>query len=239
MIIRFLKYGLLLSFAFIFSEAALAQLERPKNLRFFDKKKVHFGFTLGINTMGYNLNTDLTKNDSLVSVETNRQSGFNIGIVSSWHITRKFSLRFLPTLAFGQRNLDYLFQGESENSLETKQVESTYLQFPLDFKYRSERLNNFAAYVVGGANYSLDLASQFDTDNKVPVSEQVIRLERHNIMYEFGVGFDFFLEYFKFSPEIKVSQGINGVLIQDNTLWSDPIEKLTPRMVSISLHFEG
>ena len=227
-------------FAFYFlSSVSYAQQDKVKNLRNFDKKKLHFGFSLCLNSMSYVTETDLTVTDSLTSVETNSQSGFNLNVIGAYHISPNFSLRLLPGLSFGQRNIEYTLESSPRNVVVVKQVESTYLDFPLDLKYRSDRLNNFAAYIVAGGRYSYDLSSQFDTENDQPIPEQLVRLKRHNFWYEFGFGLDFFLEYFKFSPEIKLSMGINDVLIHDGTFWVSPIEKIQPRMLTISFHFEG
>jgi hypothetical protein len=223
----------------LLSSGAHAQQKKVWNLPNFDKKTIHFGFSLCLNTMSYITETDLTQTDSLISVETNPQSGFNLNVVSDLHLNKNFSLRFMPGLSFGQRNIEYVFEDQPRDVLVVKAVESTYLDMPLNFKYRSDRLNNFAAYVVAGGRYSLDLSSQFDTNNDVPVEQQLVRLKRHNFWYEFGFGMDFFLEYFKFSPEVKLSVGVNDVLIQDGTFWVSPIERVQPRMLTISFHFEG
>lgn len=230
---------ILISVFAILTFSGFSQNQKVWNLPNFDRKWVHFGFTLGINTMDYRLNTDLTQVDSLISLETNSQPGFNIGIVSELHLSNYFGLRFLPALSFGQRNLEYVFRGREQNIMVTKAVESTYLEFPLLLKYRSKRLNNFAAYFVGGAKYAADLSSQAEINNRVPPPQQVVRLGRHNFMYEIGFGFDFFLEYFKFSPEIKVSTGVRNMLIDEGSIWELPIDHLQPRVISISLHFEG
>lgn len=226
-------------FVSTFFLSGFAQKQQVWNLPNFDRKWVHFGFTLGGNVMGYRLNTDLTQVDSLISLETNSQPGFNIGIVSQLHLSEHLGLRFLPALIFGQRNLEYVFRGREQNILVTKVVESTYLEFPLLLKYRSRRLNNFAAYFVGGGKYATDLSSQAEVNNRVPPPQQVVRLGRHNFMYEIGFGLDFFLEYFKFSPEIKVSTGLRNMLIDEGSIWESPIDHLQPRVISISLHFEG
>lgn len=233
-----IKYILAVFFTTL-SISVFCQSKKVWNLPNFDRKWVHFGFTLGSNTMDYRLNTDLTQVDSLISLETNAQPGFNIGIVSELHLNTYFGLRFLPALSFGQRNLEYVFRGREQNISVTKSVESTYLEFPLLLKYRSKRLNNFAAYFVGGAKYAADLSSQAEINNKVPPNQQVVRLKRHNFMYEIGFGLDFFLEYFKFSPEIKVSTGLRNMLIDEGSIWELPIDHLQPRIISISLHFEG
>jgi len=217
----------------------MAQKRKVWNLKDFDKRRIHFGFSLCLNSMSYIMEQDLTKNDSLIKVETNSQSGFNINGVAVLHINKNFSLRFLPGLSFGQRNIEYTFDTEPRKTVVIKDVESTYMDLPLSIKYRSDRLNNFAAYVVTGGRYSLDLASDFDTENDVPIDQQLVRLRRHNFWYEVGFGLDFFLEYFKFSPEIKLSVGANDVLIQDGSFWVEPLDQIRPRMVTVSFHFEG
>jgi len=236
---QFLKFGLLVLGFITISASGYAQRDKVKNLRNFDKKKLHFGFSLCLNSMSYVSQTDLTVTDSLIRVETDPQSGFNLNVVGVYHISPNFSLRFLPGLSFGQRNIEYTLESEPRNVLVVKQVESTYLDFPIDFKYRSDRLNNFAAYVLVGGRYSLDLSSQHDTENDQIVPEQLVRLDQHSFGIEFGFGMDFFLEYFKFSPEIKMSMGINDVLIHDGTFWVSPIERIQPRMITVSFHFEG
>tara|TARA_Y100000782_G_C10188418_1_gene268413 strand:+ start:1198 stop:1875 length:678 start_codon:yes stop_codon:yes gene_type:complete len=220
-------------------EVLLAQKSKPLNLPNFDRKRIHFGFTLGINSMDFKMDQDLRKVDSLTALKTDSQSGFHIGIISALHFNKYFSLRFLPTLAFGQRNLEYTFEGNEGRSVVIKQVESTLIEFPFNVKYRSARYNNFAMYLVAGAKYSLDLASDKSTDNDVPELEQLVRLQQNSYSWEVGFGFDFFLEYFKFSPELKYSRGFDNVLIKENTIWSSPINKLQPAMIMINFNFEG
>ncbi len=213
--------------------------QKIQNLPNFDKKKVHFGFSLGVNTMDFMLEKDLTTVDTLLAINRNPQSGFNIGIVSAVHFNKNFSLRFLPALSFGQRDLEYVFRETGRNSIVVKQVESTYIEFPLNFKFRSNRYNNFAAYMLFGGKYSLDLASDENTDNDVREIDQLVRLKRDSYSMEVGFGMDFFLEYFKFSPEIKLGIGMTDVLIQEPTIWTSPLNKIRPRMILISLNFEG
>ena len=215
------------------------QYKKVQNLPNFDRRTTHFGFTLAINNTNFIYSSDLTASDSLISMETNGSGGFNIGIVSDLHLNRLMSLRFLPSISFGERTIDYIFENEPRNNYETKRIESTLLDFPLNLKLRSERDNNFAAYVIGGAKYSLDLASQHDVENGVAPESQVVKLEQHSFSWEIGAGTDFFLEYFKFSMELKLSTGFHNILIQDNTVWSAPIQKLRPRMILLSFHFEG
>lgn len=232
-----------LSFLFfaLFAFSLLAQPPKAKNLQRFDNKQVHFGFSLGFNSAGFALQREpnATALDSLASLDVVNQSGFNLGIVSELHITSTLGLRFLPTLVFGQRNLEYRFIDQTgDTKLVTRAIESTYLDFPLLLKYRSARLNNFAAYVVVGAKYSLDLASDEDVNNN-EIPESIVKLRSNTTSAEVGVGTDFFLPYFKFAIELKMSYGLQDVLVRDNTELSNPVERIIPKMFFISFLFEG
>ncbi|MGD1845210.1 MAG: porin family protein [Salibacteraceae bacterium] len=234
---RYFVLGLLL----LNAASAWAQRDKVKNLNDFDNKKIHFGFTLGINTADFAMESDLSLSDSLAGIQSVQQSGFNIGIISDLHLSPTLGLRFTPDLSFGQRNLEYSFlRSDGTASLLVKKVESTWLNLPLSLKYRSFRLNNFASYFIVGGRYSFDFASQENTDNQFnDPNEIVIKLARNSYSAEVGVGFDFFLTYFKFSPELKFVQGINNLIINDNTPLSDPISSLRSRIFVLSFHFEG
>ena len=227
----------LASFAPVMSQTRINT--KAGNLPYFERSKFHFGFTLGGNTSSFKVKYDLTTVDSLISLNVGSQGGFNIGFLGSMRFNDYFTLRFLPSLAFAQRNFDYVFEGDPKNVSVTKVVESTYVMFPLLLKYRSARYNNFAAYVVAGPSLAYDLSSQFDVNNEVIEAEQVLKVKRQNWFAELGFGTDFFLEYFKFSVELKYSHGLNDVFVKDNSFWAVPIQEIKPGMFTISLHFEG
>lgn len=219
----------------------MAQKPKVKNLQKFDQKIIHFGFALGINSGGFALqrNAYNLTTDSLQSLNVVNQSGFNLGIVSDLHITPWLNLRFLPTLVFGQRNMEFNFINfQGERYTELRQIESTYLDFPLLLKYRSARVNNFAAYFIGGGKYSLDLASNEKVDN-VDIAESIIKLKRNTYSAEVGIGTDFFLPYFKLGLELKMSYSLENALIRDNTELSNPIEEIRPKMFFFTILFEG
>ena len=228
---------ILASFSGAFAQGKFKQ--KNANLPYFEHSKFHFGFTLGANSASFKMKYDLTTIDSLISIQSNSQAGFNIGFLGSMRFNDFFTLRFLPTLSFAQRNVNYTFTGDPRNVNATRIMESVYVMFPLLVKYRSARYNNFAAYVIAGPNYALDLASKFDVNNEVIIAEQVLKVQRNNFFAEIGFGTDFFLEYFKFSVEFKYSQGLNDVFIKDDSFWAIPIQEIKPGMFTVSLHFEG
>lgn len=214
-----------------------------QNLQNFDKQRFHFGFILGYNSADffYDLKPNTFTSDSLITLRVSKKPGFNLGIVSSWDWSPMFKLRFLPTLSFQERAMDYNFHMEPDtNQYWMKSVQSTYLDFPLLLKIRSQRINNFAAYVVGGGRFGLDMQSnnKVDNDNAAP-SDQVIKLTKPDYGFEVGGGFDFFLQYFKFGVELKMGVGLKNVLIQENTIFSSPLEAIRTKVWTLSLTFEG
>lgn len=236
------KY-LLIALILVCSLSSFSQ-EEPRgiqNLRKYDYEWLHFGFTLGVNSTNFIIYPvkDFYTYDSLKILESEPEPGFNLGIIGEFSAHKYIKIRFVPNLSFARRSLEYHFIGV-ETKTRVKKVESTFLDFPIDVKLKSKRVNNFGMYVLGGGKYSIDLASQKDVNNvNLPLEEQVIKLRKSDIAYSMGAGFDFYLEYFKFSIDLKLSIGLKNLLINDQTLFSSPIEKLNSRVVLISFNFEG
>ena len=91
-----------------------------------------------------------------------------------------------------------------------------------------------------GFNYGFDLASQQFTDNDVDErGERIVKIKQQNYNIEVGTGLDFFLEYFKFSPELKFSYGLNNVIVPEQTEFSAPVVDLRSRIFVFALNFEG
>lgn len=212
--------------------------KKPQNLIRYDFKKLHFGFTLGINELNFNIqkNTSTLTNDTLLTLLSNSQKGFNLGIVSNLRIGKFTDLRFIPTLVFGERHLHYGFidsNGVSDEKI--KRIESTLIDFPIYIKYKSARYNNFRTYVLGGIKYSLDIASQDKINDE---GQEIVKLKKNDLMGEVGFGLDFYLEYFKFSPQIKLSYGILNLLSEDETVYTQSINRLSTNGWIISFTFE-
>ena len=185
-----------------------------------------------------NKNLNYVGTDSLINVYSNNQYGFNLGIVSNFRLGKFTDLRFIPTLVFGERILDYNFKlnNINENVInESKRIESTLLDFPFHLKYKSERYNNIRTFIITGVKYSLDIASQDKIDDE---GEELVKLKKHDIMAEIGFGIDFYLEYFKFSPQIKLSHGILNVLNKENTIYTKSFNQLRTNGWMLSFTFE-
>jgi len=218
-----------------------SQKVKQQNLPGYDKEKLHFGFSLGINKADFviNLANASTRPDSVLSVNNVPDWGFNLGIISDLRLHDYLTLRFLPALTFQSRNLEYRIHPTTSSKRDTfytvrKPIESTLLDFPLNLKIRSERVNNMSAYLLVGGKYSIDLASQAKTKNP-----ELVKLNKKEISFEAGVGLDFYLEYFKLSTELKFAAGLGDRLFHENTTWAMPIDKLYTKTWLFSINFEG
>ncbi|MFM8243243.1 MAG: hypothetical protein ACKN86_10590, partial [Crocinitomicaceae bacterium] len=118
--------------------------------RKFDKRYFHFGFMLGGNTSNFSLfaqDSNYSKYGikSLVAKST---PGGQLGILTTVKLgTPMFKFRFLPTLSFQERVLQYTRinpdTSKTFDLVDEERVNSTSLDFPMMFLFRTKRLNNF------------------------------------------------------------------------------------------------
>jgi hypothetical protein len=212
------------------------------NLPAYDHTKLHFGFIIAMNVNNFAVqpisNLGGHFEDTLKTVLSTPLPNFGLGIVAELKIGPYLKLRFVPDLAFAERDLAYSFAGK-DTFVVTKKIESTFLDFPLDIKLISKRLTNLQAYVLAGLKYTTDLASQSNVNQQLAGANATVRIIRNDYAYEAGAGLQFFLPYFKFGIEIKLSQGVRNLLIRDTSVYTESLESLTSKVWLFSLTFEG
>lgn len=237
-----------------------AQRMRVLNMETYDQDQFHFGFVLG-GDMSYlslrpiaNMNTvwwdSIQMPDILpapvkgriLSINSTPAPGFVISIVSNMRMGDYFDLRFIPSLAFGDRSINYdieVFRTSDTTVIsKTKSIPSTYINFPLEVHYKSKRYNNFRAYLMTGLQYTLDLASQAKKREQRMSSEKIIKFNQNDFYAEGGVGFDFYNEWFKFGIELKMMYGLTDILKRENNIYTNSIESLKSKIFQISFTFE-
>lgn len=203
----------------------------------FQSKPYYFGITLGFNSANYRVShsQDFILHDSISTAKSLSGSGFNLGIVTNLKIGQYFDLRFLPTLSFVERNIEYT--GVSNGSiLNRRRIESVWVEMPFHLRYKSAPYRDMRLFVIAGVKYGFDVAS----DSRTRQSDELVKIAPNDFTVEYGAGIQFFFPYFIFSPEFKVSQGLNNIHIFDSNLEeSNVLEKIISRAFTISLHFEG
>ncbi|MBV5315675.1 MAG: PorT family protein [Prolixibacteraceae bacterium] len=238
--------------------SSVAQRLLLKNLTTFDEKRIHFGFTLGINAVDFNFDHynyignnpkfDLEKLEVIAgeTITPDRKiradvsslvPGFTVGIVTNLRLAESFDLRFLPGMSFSERRIVYNIPIEDINNpgSDFYSIKSTFLDFPLLLKYKSRKMNNQRPYLISGVAYRIDISKTGQED--------LVRLKPFSASVEAGMGWDTYLQFFRLSTELKFSFGLDNVL--DNgpkatqpQVYTNAFSKLSSNMFVLSFHFE-
>ena len=211
--------------------------KKQLNLTKYDRKMFHFGFSLGMNytDIAVKLKENIQSLDSVYVVEPKGAVGFNLGIVSDMRLGEHFNVRFIPGISFVGRSMEYtLYERDTVPIVYDKPVNSVYLEVPLYFKFRSRRINNWRVYIIGGGKFLYDMA----TKEEVQTDEVILKMKREDYTWDLGVGVDFYLEYFKLSTEVRMAFGLNNLLVEDQTVFTNSIESLKSKTFLFSVYFE-
>ncbi|WP_026903952.1 outer membrane beta-barrel protein [Pedobacter glucosidilyticus] len=229
-----------------------------------DDETLHFGFTFQYIQSEYKIQKGLNWRDNITepadiastppiterlnSVSSSLNPGFGIGLLANLYVTKHLDLRFTPTLIFADRVIDYEFESGNKYEQETvespegftrRAVSSTMIDFPLLIKLKSDRKGNFRAYLIGGLKYGYDIGAKKNADDADNTYfNKLLKNQQGILSYEAGLGFDLYFEFFKLSPEIKISNSINSVLRRGEDPYSTPLDKLFLRNFIFSLYFE-
>lgn len=222
------------------------QLNRPRN----ENRVVRFGIGVSLNVMDFRvLNTGAKAYDARIKDSTRYVAdvqslypGFNVNALMRIRFTENLHLRFLPGIAFGQRDLVFYRNnaGESNQTLaETTKIETSYIEMPILLCYSAKRIDNARPYLIVGINPKLDMAAF----KKLKVeNNQLMRLNKFDIAYEVGFGYEFYFTYFKMAPEIKWSGGFLNALAPGHAEGAEgyyrSIKSLTSQVFVFSLIFE-
>ena len=233
----------------------------------YEQEPYHFGFLLAYNQMMYtvktvedyqniaqpanswpngNYNIPSTQNLYVYNIETLQTPGFTVGIIGSKRLGRYFDLRLIPSLSFSERRMRYdiavkNLDGDITMKTFTKSIGTTFVEFPLNIKYRSKRYNNIGAYIFGGVNPKIDLASQKDNKEVDGHGNEFINnlvTKRFDVAGELGAGFDFYNQWFKMGVEVKMSYGLLDIVKNEAFIYTAPIDKLRNKLFQVSLIVE-
>jgi hypothetical protein len=229
-----MKRFIIVILLFMVGRSAYSQMNDP----LYDlNQKIHFGFSV-IGTYGkmkFTRNQDFFNvNDTLENITTTNFPGLGVGGIINFHLNEFWDLRTLAIVqVMSQRNLTYHFKGGIEKRA---MLQSTYFEVPVLVKYKSVRHKNFRFYVIGGLGYRYNFSSDKETEKSA--TRPVVGLNPSTFHYDVGFGFDLYYPYFKFSPEIKLSNDIFNALISDNYIYTKTLGSLYPKLIQLSVHFE-
>jgi hypothetical protein len=220
-----------------------AQLRNSINMPDSDDKWYHIGIVImgTSNRFQFNQHPRFLQYDSVMVSNPNNSFGFGIGGMHTFRISHRFEARVVfPQLLFVNKSINYNLKYPNSSNDETpvmnQQVESILLGVPIQLKLKSDRIGNFRVYMMGGVKFETDLTSKASSRN----AENFVKLKKADLGIEAGIGFNFYNKMFIFSPEIKISNGINNVHARDADLkFSNVIDRIQSRQIIFSLIFEG
>ena len=215
---------------------AYAQYDRVINKPNFDKKRIHYGFYLGLNQNDFKVDY---KNSNFINsnVSVAAKNGFNVGLIADLRLHKNINIRFEPGLVSNSKVLAFTHINTKRDSI--REISSTYLHLPFVFKFSTDRLDNVRPYVLAGLSVDYNFSSNQKNANDNSGGE--FRMKSLNYMYEVGIGIDIYLSYFKLSPSIRGVFALNNELKYDvdkNSQWTSPINFLGTRGIFLNFAFE-
>ncbi len=234
------RYFSFLLLALFFATASQAQLftnEKVKNLETVDKATLSWGYYLGFN----NLDFKFDYNNNIGDIQTERTTGFNVGLLGNVRLNDYFDVRFEPGLVITQRNLMYQdnyfadYDEEITDSDLLREVKSTYIYFPLLLKISTKRVNNFKPFILTGVSTAINLSSNEKNPDDNSAGE--FRMLKNMQFFELGFGIDFYLDRFKFTPSIRGVFAMKDELVRDkdpNSPWTGNVSQMQTRGIFIN-----
>lgn len=176
--------------------------------------------------------------DSVLTAEPNPGSGVALGFLATFKPSDRWEFRLNPSLIIGGKKsftYDLLKPDAGESYKEVQTFPSSIFTFPAQFKFNSDRINNFRVYLMFDGYVSKDLMAKAGTRN----SEDFVKLRGGDYGIETAIGFNFYLEFVTLSPELKFTYGMNNLHARDpNLKFSSVFDKLQSRMITLSLNIE-
>lgn len=232
---RSILFGFFLSISIVF----FGQRDRVENLPTFDKKKLRYGFYLGINQNDFKLNL---RNSTILepNITVEPTAGFNVGLIAELRLHKNLSLLLEPGLVSNSKKILFNHLTTSPNPRDSiREIGSTYLHLPLLLKFSTDRYKNIRPYLLGGVSYDYNFSS--NEANQDDNSAGQFRMQTHNFMYEVGIGIDIYLHFFKFSPSIRGVFALNNEIKYDNdtnSQWTAPINYMGTRGIFLNFSFQ-
>lgn len=174
--------------------------------------------------------------DELTNISSDNAPGFAVGFLGRYSISDHLEARLMPGLIFADRAVKYQYVSGTKD--QTKSIRATLVDLPLQLKLKSDRIGNYRAYLIGGLKYSQALGNKENSDVNAAPTEKLLKTINGYASYEVGLGCDIYFEFFKLSPEIKISNSFGNLLLRENNAFAAPINSLGLHTIMFSLHFE-
>lgn len=222
------RQAALFFFVLALYSAVYGQDKNLENLKTEDQKRLRFGYYLGLNSVGAKMEYLPTASGQSFRLLVKPKTSFDVGLLADVRINEFLNIRFHPGVAFVEREIKFPFSEENlSKPLIERIVKSNYVRFPLGIKLNTRRIRNARPFVMGSMSYNINITS----DETHPEDNQsgTFRMNRNMNAWEFAIGTDIYLPYFKFTPSIHGIFALNNELVPDN----DPNSPFTRYIASM------
>lgn len=205
---------------------------------YIDLRPMHFGIAVGMNLQDIEFETEAP----IVSDADRWNTGFSVGVLVDMRLSNNLNLRIVPTMHFGAKHLTLHKLDETDTygnpRTETQDLKNTYLSVPVDLKFSAQRWNNIRPYMLAGVNGMVNLTNK---------SQEIVQLQRTDLMLEVGLGCDLYLPFFKLAPELKFCYGLGNRIdkshvadIKDDykKTYANSIKSGHTKMIVLTFYFE-
>lgn len=220
----------------VVSLSAVAQ-ERQNN-PYSDDTFWHLGFGLGVAGTGFWTTAPGIPSTGVATASSHLSPGFIVTLNADIRLCRFLNLRFTPGIMFADRSLNFA-------TLSDQRINTLPIVLPLYLKWSADREANYRPYVIagGGASYEA-LPAEYGKE---------LYLKPWNYFCEFGLGCDFYLPWFRLSPELKYQIGFADQLkskayfdehpedqmYPNDYAHTNALGRLTTHMISLVINFES
>ena len=219
-----------------------AQERKVQNRPYIDMRRWHYGFLFGVHAQdlelvnnGYLHIPEEGDGESWFADVAMYSPGFSVGVLGDLRLTEHVSVRFIPTMHFGDKQV--VFREQASGVEQRQTIKSTYLSVPVDVKYAAQRFNNYRPYVVAGLAPMVDLTVK---------KQKELLTRRWDLALEMGLGCDFYLPFFKLIPELKFCFGLTDLLVKNRSdlidqnllKYTQSLDRASSRMMVLTFYFE-
>lgn len=230
----------LLSILLIAAMALPLMAQERQNNPYSDESFWHLGFGLGVSGTGFWTTAPGLPSMGVATASSHLSPGFVVTLNADIRLCRFLNLRFTPGIMFADRTLDF-----GSPSMEQQHINTLPIVLPLYLKWSADREANYRPYVIagGGASYEA-LPAEFGKE---------VYLKPWNYFCEFGLGCDFYLPWFRLSPELKYQIGFadqlktkayydehpGDIIYPTDFRYTNALSRLTTHMISLVINFES
>ena len=215
------------------------QDQNLENLKTDDKKRLRFGYYVGLNSVGAKMEYLPTSSGQPFRIVVEPKPSFDVGLLADMRINEFLNIRFHPGVAFIEREIRFPNYVSSSKLLRERIVKSNYVRLPIGIKLNTRRIRNVRPYIMGSMSYNINITSEetHPEDN----NSGTFRMRNKMYAWEFAIGTDIYLPYFKFTPSVHGVFALNNELVPDNDPNSDftrHIASMKSRGVFVRFTFE-